>query len=228
PPRSCSSTAGGARRPRPSGWPCRPRRAARSSRSTSVRMRGRISPSKESMARSSPWSGSTIGSEPMRTSLHTKSLAFALALGALALAHGAVAEAQAKAEEKIEAEVLVVLAKEEPGEVDPALRSLPALSRPPFNAFKSMKLLSKPKLELTPGEDSEITLPNGRKLRIQVVQILPNGRYRVKVSINRPNERDYLPLLHVVASENDPFFVAGQAYQGGTLVIGVRLSKPAE
>jgi hypothetical protein len=162
----------------------------------------------------------------MKPSMHARLLALGLALGAFALAHEAVASAQAEA--KVSAEVLVVLAKEEPGEIDPDLRSLPALTRPPFNAFKSMELLSKPKLELTPGKDSEITLPNGRKLRIQVVQILPNGRYRVKVSINRPNERDYLPLLHVVASENDPFFVAGQAHEGGTLVIGVRLSRPAE
>lgn len=146
----------------------------------------------------------------------------------LAVTASFAAPALAQADEKVAAEVLVVLAKEEPGEIDPALRDLPALTRPPFNAFKSMELLSRPKLELTPGKDSEITLPNGRKLRIQVVQILPNGRFRVRVSINRPNERDYLPLVVVVASENEPFFVAGQAYQGGTLVIGVRLSKPAE
>ena len=161
--------------------------------------------------------------------MNTRNVTRLHALGlVLAVAASFAAPALAQADEKVAAEVLVVLAKEEPGEIDPALRDLPALTRPPFNAFKSMELLSRPKLELTPGKDSEITLPNGRKLRIQVVQILPNGRFRVRVSINRPNERDYLPLVVVVASENEPFFVAGQAYQGGTLVIGVRLSKPAE
>lgn len=154
-----------------------------------------------------------------------KHISLFIALAALASAWtGPAASAQGK--EKVAAEVLIVLAKEEPGEIDPALRKLPALRRPPFNAFEAMELLSRPKLTLTPGEDSEVTLPNGRKLRIQVVQILPNGRYRVEVSINRPNQKDYLPLLRVVASENDPFFVAGQSHAGGTLVIGVRLSRP--
>jgi hypothetical protein len=160
----------------------------------------------------------------MKPSTYARILSLGLALGVCTLSYAAASVAQG--EEKVSAEVLVVLAKEEPGEIDPALRSLPALTRPPFNAFKSMALLARPTLELKPGKDSELTLPNGRKLRIQVVQILPNGRYRVRVSINRPNQKDYLPLLHVVASENDPFFVAGQAHEGGTLVIGVRLSRP--
>jgi len=58
-------------------------------------------------------------------------------------------------------------------------------------------------------------------------QEMPNGRFRVRVSINRPNQRDYLPLLQVVASPGDPFFVAGQSHAGGTLVIGVRVGERA-
>ena len=52
---------------------------------------------------------------------------------------------------------------------------------------------------------------------------MPDGRLRVRVSINRPNQTDYLPLLQVLASPGDPFFVAGQAHDGGTLVIGITL-----
>ncbi|NLE46919.1 MAG: hypothetical protein GX614_00810 [Sandaracinaceae bacterium] len=132
--------------------------------------------------------------------------------------------APALAEGSYEANVLIVLAKEESGAIDPALRNLSALSRPPFNAFKTMELLDRPKLALEPGGQSELVLPNKRKLRIELVQVLPNGRLRVKVSIHRPDQGDYLPLLHVVASENDPFFIVGQAYRDGTLVIGVRIS----
>lgn len=51
----------------------------------------------------------------------------------------------------VPAEVLVVLAKEEPGKIDPQLEKLTALRRPPFNSFRSMKILSRPKLKLTPG-----------------------------------------------------------------------------
>ena len=43
----------------------------------------------------------------------------------------------------VPAEVLVVLAKEEAGSIDPELKKLTALRRPPFNSFRSMQILSK-------------------------------------------------------------------------------------
>lgn len=127
------------------------------------------------------------------------------------------------AQAPVGAEVLIVLAKEEPGRVDPELADIPALRRPPFNAFRTMRVLSRPRLALAPGRDADVQLPNGRHLRIRLQRVMPDGRYQVRVSINRPAERDYLPLLQVVAAAGDPFFVAGQGHGGGTLVIGIRL-----
>ncbi|MEM7434446.1 MAG: hypothetical protein AAF436_04775 [Myxococcota bacterium] len=121
----------------------------------------------------------------------------------------------------VPAEVLVVLAQEESGKIDPELKKLTALRRPPFNSFRSMKVLSKPKVKLVPGRDAVVSLPNGRRLKLALLQIMPDGRFKMKVSINRPEKADYLPLLQVVASAGDPFFVAGQTYEGGTLVVGV-------
>lgn len=121
----------------------------------------------------------------------------------------------------VPAEVLVVLAKEEPGDIDAELKKLTALRRPPFNSFRSMKILSRPKLTLTPGKDALVSLPNGRRVKLTLLRVMPDGRYKVRAAINRPNKSDYLPLLQVVASAGDPFFVAGQTYQGGTLVVGV-------
>ncbi|MGB5812927.1 MAG: hypothetical protein WBG86_20510 [Polyangiales bacterium] len=121
----------------------------------------------------------------------------------------------------VPAEVLVVLAKEESGSIDPELKKLTALRRPPFNSFRSMEILSKPKVKLVPGKDAVISLPNGRRLKLALLQVMPDGRFKMKVSINRPDKADYLPLLQVVASAGDPFFVAGQTYKGGTLVVGV-------
>ncbi len=121
----------------------------------------------------------------------------------------------------VPAEVVVVLAKEEPGKIDPQLKDMTALRRPPFNSFRSMKVLSRPKLKLVPGKDALVSLPNGRKMKLTLLRVMPDGRYKVKVAINRPDKSDYLPLLQVVASAGDPFFVAGQTYQGGTLVVGV-------
>jgi len=123
----------------------------------------------------------------------------------------------------IPARVTVVLAKEEAGAVDPSLRSMSALSRPPFSAYRSMAVLSRQQLNLHTSQPVNVDLPNGRRLQVELQRVMPDGRFRVRVSINRPGHQDYLPLLTVVAAPGDPFFVAGQGYSGGTLIIGVEL-----
>jgi len=157
----------------------------------------------------------------MTRTITPRSLVAGLLLSAL-LASAAVPPAAAQAP-AVRAEVLVVLAKEEAGTIDPELADLPALRRPPFNGFRSMEILDRPTAQLRPGQDHDLTLPNGRRMRLTLLRVTPDGRYQVRVSINRPEQRDYLPLLTVVASPGDPFFVAGQAHRGGTLVIGIRL-----
>jgi hypothetical protein len=148
-----------------------------------------------------------------------------LPLTALALAIGAPA-APAMAQEAVPAEVIVVLAKEDSGSIDPALEDISALQRAPFNAFQSMEILDRKRERLREGVDKDVRLPNGRTLRIRLQRVMPDGRYRVQVSINRPEADAYLPLLQVVTAPGDPFFVAGQSFRGGTLVIGVRVGQP--
>ncbi len=155
------------------------------------------------------------------------SLALALALG---LAPGAAlaqrpAKQRAGAQAAVPAQVLIVLASNEAGVRDPRLADVAALRRPPFDSYRSMLLLSSPNIELRVGEAREVPLPNERRIRIVLREITPEGRYRLQVSINRPGQRDYLPELNVVASPGDPFFVAGQSYRAGTLVIGFRLGE---
>ena len=142
-------------------------------------------------------------------------LSFLLALGAM----GAQAEGPA---EPVAGEVIVVLAGDGEGGVDPSLQSLTALRKPPFNTFKELKVLSRHAIALTAEKPVDVPLPNGRELRIELLERMDDGRHKVQVSINRPKHKDYLPLLQVMASP-EPFFVAGQKYEGGTLVIGVRV-----
>lgn len=125
--------------------------------------------------------------------------------------------------EHVRAEVFVILARTEAGTIAPELSDMPALRRPPFSNFRSMALLSRQTLELGLGSPREVDLPNGRKVRIALDERTPDGRHRMRVSINRPQQSDYLPLLQVVAAPGDPFFVAGQQHEGGTLIIGIRL-----
>ncbi len=135
--------------------------------------------------------------------------------------------ASAQRGRSVNAEVTIVLAKQAEGTIAPELTELAALQRAPFNAFRSMEILDRPRVSLREDQDVDIRLPNGRQLRLKLHAITPDGRYRVGASINRPNpdgESDYLPLLRVVASAGDPFIVAGQSHNGGTLVIVVRLA----
>jgi hypothetical protein len=140
--------------------------------------------------------------------------AFALFIAAL----GALPAAA----EDVKGEVLVVLAKEAEGPVDPKLKPIDALQKPPFNAFKSMALLATTPITLSEATPATVELPNGRTLQIKLVERMADGRHKVSVSINRPDKQDYLPLLTVIAS-GEPFFVAGQKHAGGTLVIGVQI-----
>jgi hypothetical protein len=131
------------------------------------------------------------------------------------------------AQESISGEVFVILASEEAGPVDPSLAQIPALSKPPFSGFRSMQILTRSAVSLGSGKAVDLALPNNRRLSITLREKMPDGRSKVQVSITRPNEKDYLPLLEVIASPNEPFFVAGQKYQKGTLVIGVRIGNRA-
>lgn len=150
--------------------------------------------------------------------------AIVAALGCFATSVSAQAPA---AQPAIAGEVFVVLAKAEAGTIDPALQSVTALREPPFNTYQSMRVLTRNNVSLQSGQPVTVSLPNGRKLQLELLDRLQDGRFKVRVSINLPGKRDYLPLLEVMASSGEPFFVAGQKHEGGMLVIGVVVGKRA-
>jgi len=124
----------------------------------------------------------------------------------------------------ITGEVWVLLASGEPGTIDPSLSHLRGLKQPPFNEYKSMKVLSHSTVPLPMEQAVEIELPKRRTLLLRLLSRLPDGRAKLQLSITRLSQKDALPLLNVIASDKQPFFVAGQKFEGGTLVIGVRVT----
>jgi hypothetical protein len=130
----------------------------------------------------------------------------------------------ALAESGVKGEVLVILAKEEAGDVDARLKQMPALQKPPFSNYKSMKMLSQNAVELSAERAATVKLPNGRTMQLTLLERMPDGRHKVQVSIDRPEK----PLQFTVMASGEPFFVAGQSYEGGTLVIGVRVGGVAK
>jgi hypothetical protein len=140
-------------------------------------------------------------------------------IGLLALGASPVARA---ADAAVRGEVLVILAKQADGEYDPKLRKIAALQKPPFDGFKSMSVLSTTGNELNADKDATVKLPDARTLTLKLLERLADGRHQVQVSISKPGKDDPPTSMTVIAS-SEPFFVAGQSHDGGTLVIGVRI-----
>jgi hypothetical protein len=137
---------------------------------------------------------------------------------------------------QVPAEIMVLHATNTDGGIDPRIGPLPQLKLPPFSAYNTYKLLDRHAVTLTTARPDTTTLPNGRVLRTTLKGMVPDDKYRVAASISRPRddktkEDTFLPLLEVTAKSGETFFVAGQSYRGGILVVGIRVgtgAKPPE
>jgi len=125
----------------------------------------------------------------------------------------------------VNAEVMVLHAKMSPGggSIDPAIGRMPQLQQPPFSVFNTYRLLDKKVIPLDVGKTGPYTLPNGRVLQVTFANPTQDRRFHIHVAINQPGGNAYLKLLEVTAAANQTFFVAGQPYKDGILVLGITL-----
>ncbi len=123
----------------------------------------------------------------------------------------------------IQIEVVVAHGTHQAGVRDESLRDFPSLFRAPFSNYETLRELSRTQRELAANAPSTLLLPNGRSLQITLSGRDDDGKYRLRVSISRAEGAAYLPLLQVRAAVGEPFLVAGQEYQGGTLIVCVRI-----
>jgi len=100
--------------------------------------------------------------------------------------------------------------------IDPRIGKLPNIG-----SYKSYQLLSQSHMTIkkTP---TTTTLPNGRILQISLKDV-KDKQYIIDTSINQPGGTAFLPLLEVRASVGVPVFIAGQSYQGGMLIIAIKI-----
>lgn len=146
------------------------------------------------------------------------SLAFA------SFAHaGPVVQAPPPQQAIVDVMVLHATVQPGPGSIDPGIGNMPQLKRPPFSAYNTYKLLAKQSLTLIKGQPANYTLVNGRVLQVTLTNVLPGPRYEIGAAINQPGGGAYMNLLRVTSPPNDTFFVAGQQYQGGVIIIGFTL-----
>lgn len=168
----------------------------------------------------------------------------ALAALALSLAPGlsSVAQAQGNAAApaasaapvaKANLELMILQASnEDPAGIDPRIDEGYAkgqgpsaqLGKPPFSAYKTYKLRERKLLGLEKGKSSDVVMPNGRKLQVTLTEVTTEKgekRYKMSASISQPDGKAYLPLLEVTASEGKSFFVAGQSFEKGSIVLAM-------
>ncbi len=127
----------------------------------------------------------------------------------------------------LNAEVMVLLGTQMPGggSIDPSIGNLPQLRKPPLSSYNTYALLDKRTIPLTVGSSGTYTLANGRVLQVTFVETTPDHGFHVKAAINQPGGNAYLKLLELTAKPNEPFFVAGQSFGGGSLILAITLRR---
>jgi len=109
--------------------------------------------------------------------------------------------------------------------IDPSIGKMDALTKPPFSSYNKYVLLSRTPYAVSSSLPTTTTLPNKRVLQITLGGIPAPNRYTISTSINQPGGAAFMPLLSVTAPAGDQYFVAGQSYLGGMLVIGIKVTK---
>ena len=125
----------------------------------------------------------------------------------------------ARADNAPKAEVMVIHAtKCSQKSVDPQIGDAPSSL-----GYECMKLLEKKTMPLALNQPSTTALPNGRVFHLVHTAKVDN-RYKVTASINPADGGPgYVKLADITAEPNKPFNVGGFSYQGGVLVLTVRI-----
>jgi hypothetical protein len=127
----------------------------------------------------------------------------------------------------VRAEIIVLYATNEAkGSIDPKIGKMPQLEKPPFSAYNTYRLLDKSELALDKGGPKDKKLADDSTLFVtlkDLQKVKDETKYVVSASIKKPEGKSVLPLLEVTAKAGEIFFVAGQKYKDGVLVIGIRV-----
>jgi hypothetical protein len=148
--------------------------------------------------------------------------ALAAALVATGLGGEALLWAAASAP-SVEVSVIHATRSDGGASVDPQLRDLPQLTKQqPFVRYNVFKLIERKQLPFDKSRPVVYDTVDGRTLQVTLVEVTEQKseeRYHVRAEIAGPGKKEFLKLLEVTAGANEPFFVGGQSYKGGTLFL---------
>lgn len=160
----------------------------------------------------------------------TVALALAFAVGAgpsVALADSMdPAEPAQNKPASVTAELLILHATNQGKGIDPRVGNMPELTKPPFSAYNSYQLLDQTKLTIQRGTGTTYKLATGSELMVAFKDVIEGKpqRFVISANVQKPAGKSVLPLLEVSAKLGEIFFVAGEQYKGGILVIGIRIT----
>ena len=154
-------------------------------------------------------------------------------LGLCAAALALVLAAPARADQTAQTarcQVRTIHATHGDGGIDPQLAELrPQLSRAPFTAWKSFKLLALHQVQLMPGGASAFELPEGRQGILTYKQHMEaeGGKHRVRLQLEvKKGSQAQLSTVFLL-DEGGTVLSAGQKHGDGILILGVTCSTGA-
>lgn len=154
-------------------------------------------------------------------------------ISSIARAENAAPAAPAKAPEAeaaVSTDLIVLHGTNDGTGIDAKIGKMPELGKPPFSSYNSYKLLERSTVSSSKSKASTIKLPNDGVLQValkDVIEPKKKGeakRYVMSASIQKPGGNTFLPMLEVNAKAGETFFVAGQTYKGGILVIAIKIN----
>jgi hypothetical protein len=127
-------------------------------------------------------------------------------------------------------EILVLFARKDPkgGAVDPRVPKIPQLSQAPFSDYNSYAFLDDKtlKLDAPKGADpwkgkpsATYALATGKPLTVALLEQGTDKRFQMGGAIGKETP----DVVRWTAPAGEPFFIAGQRYKDGILVIGITI-----
>jgi hypothetical protein len=146
---------------------------------------------------------------------------------------GAPTQPAAAAPASVSGEIILLYGTNDGSGIDPKIGSLPALKQPPLSAYNSYKLVDHMNLTLQKGKASSTKLPTTRDLGVTYTDVATSTakgdpkRYLVTTTILNADGSTFLPSLSVTTKSGDYYFVGGQNYKAGGLIVGIKINTPS-
>lgn len=127
------------------------------------------------------------------------------------------------------AELIVLIASNDGSGIDAKIPNQEQLKKPPFSAYGSYRLAERADLNLPKGKVVERALPDKGKLTLTLEDVVTpkspkdEPRYIVAASILKADGEKFLPRVQLNSKKGEWFFVAGQKFKDGIIVLGFRV-----